>query len=147
VEGIFIGYRWYNYKHIRPLFPFGYGLSYTHFAFGHLAIISSGTGHKRTATVAVRVRNTGHRAGAEVVQLYIHPPQGGPIRRVVQKLEGFQRVMLNPGQSKTVYFKLRWHAFATYVAAQHQWTVPPGAYGIGVGGSSADEPVSGIVNW
>lgn len=147
VEGIFIGYRWYNYKHIRPLFPFGYGLSYTHFAFGHLVIASRGTGKTRVVSVAVQVQNTGHRAGAEVVQLYVHPPQGGPIRRVVQKLEGFQRVMLAPGQSKTVHFKLRSHAFATYVATQHKWIIPPGVYTIGVGGSCAHEPARGNVNW
>jgi beta-glucosidase len=147
VEGIFIGYRWYNYKHIRPLFPFGFGLSYTRFALSHLLVKANGTGTRRTVLAVVQVRNTGHRAGAEVVQLYVHPPQNGNIRRVVQKLEGFKRVMLAPGETRTVHFRLPSQAFATFISATHSWVVPKGTYTIGVGDSSADEPLRASVNW
>ncbi|MGC9261057.1 MAG: glycoside hydrolase family 3 C-terminal domain-containing protein [Phycisphaerae bacterium] len=147
VEGIYIGYRWYNYKHIRPLFPFGFGLSYTTFALSHLQVASSGAGQQRVITVRVTVVNTGHRAGATVVQLYVHPPQGGLIRRVVQKLEGFQRVLLSPGQSKIVTMRLHWKAFATFDSTTNSWIVPPGAYRVGAGISSADEPLHKVVVW
>ncbi len=147
VEGIFIGYRWFNYKHIRPLFPFGFGLSYTHFAFRNLHVTSSGQGNSRVITVTAQVENIGHQRGAEVAQLYVHPPGGGRIARVVQKLEGFARVVLNPGQIQSVQFTLRPHAFATYDSATHQWLVPSGRYMVEVGGSSADEPLKAVVNW
>ena len=147
VEGIHIGYRWYDYKHIRPLFPFGFGLSYTTFALTHLTLASSGAGQQRVITARVTVTNTGHRAGAEVVQVYVHPPRGGPISRVVQKLEGFQRVTLQPGQSKTVTMRLHWKAFATFNTRTNSWVVPPGAYGVDAGTSSADEPLHKVVAW
>ncbi len=147
VEGIYIGYRWYDYKHIRPLFPFGFGLSYTTFSLRHLTVSSVGTGPQRMITVHVTVTNTGPRAGAEVVQLYVHPPQGGKVNRVVQKLEGFQRVELNTGQSRTVAMSLNWKAFATYDSATNAWVVPPGAYTVAVGTSSRNEPLHGVVMW
>ena len=141
VEGIYVGYRWYDYKHIRPLFPFGFGLSYTTFSLSHLTVRSRGAGPQRIITVHVTVTNTGQRAGAQVVQLYVHPPQGGPIHRVVQKLEGFQRVELNPGQSRTVAMRLNWKAFACFNSRNNAWEVPPGNYTIAVGTSSRDEPL------
>lgn len=147
VEGIFIGYRWYNYEHIRPLFPFGFGLSYTHFAFAHLQLTSSGRGDNRVVTAAVQVKNIGRRRGAEVVQLYVHPPRSTAWRRVVQKLEGFQRVVLNPGESESVRFILHAHAFATYYPSSGRWKVPPGRYVLAAGGSSASEPVHADINW
>ncbi|MDA8378087.1 MAG: glycoside hydrolase family 3 C-terminal domain-containing protein [Planctomycetia bacterium] len=147
VEGIYIGYRWYDYKHIRPLFPFGFGLSYTTFALNHLTLASSGAGRHRLVTIHVIVTNTGRHAGATVVQVYVHPPQGGLISRVVQKLEGFQRVTLQPGQSRTITMRLHWKAFATFNTRTNSWVVPPGAYGVAVGLSSADEPLHKVVVW
>jgi beta-glucosidase len=93
------------------------------------------------------VTNTGHRAGATVVQLYVHPPQGDLPRRVVQKLEGFARVTLNPGQSKTVTMRLNWKAFATFDTRENSWIVPPGAYRVAVGTSSRNEPLYKSVVW
>jgi beta-glucosidase len=145
VEGIHIGYRWYDYKHIRPLFPFGFGLSYTTFSLSHLTIASSGAGRQRVITARLTVTNTGHRAGAEVVQLYVHPPQGNS--RVVQKLEGFQRVNLAPGQAKTVTLHLTWKQFATFNTQTNSWIVPPGVYGVDAGSSSSDEPLRAEVHW
>ena len=147
VEGMDIGYRWYDCKHIRPLFPFGFGLSYTTFALSHLKVSSSGDSQQRLIIAHVTVTNTGHRAGATVMQLYVHPPKGGSPRRVVQKLEGFQRVTLNPGQSKTVTMRLHWKAFATFDARGNSWIVPPGAYGVAVGTSSQNEPFYQAVVW
>ena len=147
VEGMHIGYRWYDYKHIRPLYPFGFGLSYTTFELSRLTITSSGGGRHRIITIRVTVTNNGQRAGATVVQVYVHPPQGNRISRVVQKLEGFQRVTLQPGQSKTVAMRLHWNAFATYNTRTNSWIVPPGAYGVTVGLSSADEPLHKVVVW
>ncbi|MGC8625567.1 MAG: fibronectin type III-like domain-contianing protein, partial [Phycisphaerae bacterium] len=117
------------------------------FALSHLQVASSGAGQQRVITVRVTVVNTGRRAGAEVVQLYVHPPQGGLIRRVVQKLEGFQRVLLSPGQSKTLTIRLNWKAFATFDSTTNSWIVPPGAYRVGAGISSADEPLHKVVVW
>lgn len=147
VEGIYVGYRWYDYKHIRPLFPFGFGLSYTTFSLRHLAVSSRGAGQQRMITVHVTVTNTGQRAGAQVVQLYVHPPQGGKIQRVVQKLEGFQRVELNPGQSRNVTMLLNWKAFACFNSHTKAWEVPSGNYTIAVGTSSRNEPVRQAVVW
>ncbi len=147
VEGIYVGYRWYNYKHIRPLFPFGYGLSYTTFSLNHLVLTSSGSGRRRRIMVRLTLTNTGLHAGAQVIQLYVHPPRDGNHHRVVQKLEGFQRVMLPPGQSRTVTLQLPWKAFATYISRTKAWEVPPGTYRIGVGTSSRDEPLHEVVTW
>ena len=147
VEGIHVGYRWYNYKHIRPLFPFGFGLSYTTFALSHLKVSSSGDSRQRLIIAHVTVTNTGHRAGATVVQLYVHPPLGDLPRRVVQKLEGFARVTLNPSQSKTVTMRLNWKAFATFDTRENSWIVPPGAYRVAVGTSSRNEPLYKSVVW
>ena len=147
VEGIDVGYRWYDYKHIRPLFPFGFGLSYTTFSLRNLRISSAGSGQKRQITARLTVANTGHRTGAEIVQLYVHPPQGGKRRRVVQKLEGFKRVTLAPGQAKTVVLHLTWKQFATFSTRANAWIVPPGVYGVAAGSSSADEPLHEAVVW
>ncbi len=108
---------------------------------------SSGDGRQRLIIAHVTVTNTGHRVGAEVVQLYVHPPLGGSPRRVVQKLEGFQRVTLNPGQSKTVTMRLNWKAFATFNTRGNSWIVPPGAYGVAAGTSSRNEPLYQAVVW
>ena len=108
-------------------------------------IASNGAGQQRVITARVTVTNTGRRAGAEVVQLYVHPPHSH--NRVVQKLEGFQRVSLAPGRSKTLTMRLNWKAFATFDSATNSWVVPPGAYGVAVGTSSADEPLRGTVMW
>ncbi len=145
-SGIYTGYRWYNKKHIQPLYPFGFGLSYTTFAMHHLQVTSTGTGKHRTYEVTAQVTNTGNMAGAEVAQLYIHPLVDRK-NRCVQTLKGFARVNLQPGQSKTVRMKLDWRNFAYYDTANHDWQVPPGKYEIAVGSSSADEPLHKIVRW
>ncbi len=134
-EGIYVGYRWYDKKHIQPRYPFGYGLSYTTFSIDDLHISASGAGKARTVTVSVNVTNTGKRAGAEVVQLYIRPKED-QANRCVQTLKGFGRVNLKPGQSGTVTMKLDWRDFAYFNTKADRWAVPAGRYQIAVGYNS-----------
>ncbi|MGC9261080.1 MAG: glycoside hydrolase family 3 N-terminal domain-containing protein [Phycisphaerae bacterium] len=145
-EGIYVGYRWYDKRHIKPLYPFGFGLSYTTFAMRHLHVTSTGSGKQRVFKVTAEVTNTGKMAGAQVAQLYIHPLVDRK-NRCVQTLKGFARVNLRPGQSKTVTMKLDWRDFAYYNSAKQDWQVPPGKYEIAVGASSADEPLHETVQW
>jgi beta-glucosidase len=134
-EGLLVGYRWYQAKHIAPLFPFGYGLSYTSFRFESLHLHRTPGG----AVVTARITNTGHRAGAEIAQLYVHQPArtGEPPRQ----LKAFQRVFLRPGRSATVRMVLGRSAFAHWSTSAHAWQVARGCYGIGVGPSSAHLPL------
>jgi beta-glucosidase len=127
-EGLDVGYRYDDAEGITPLFPFGYGLSYTSFAFSHLAVHVSGA----TVTVDARVTNTGHRAGTEVAQLYISDPAAA--QEPPRQLRGFQRVSLRPGQSQVVHFSLPASALAYWDGA---WTTAPGVYQVYVGDSSA----------
>ncbi len=145
-SGIYTGYRWYDKMHIKPLYPFGFGLSYTTFGMRHLRVTSTGTGTYRTYEVTVQVTNTGKMAGAEVIQLYLHPLVDRR-NRCVQTLKGFARLHLLPGQSKTVRMQLDWHDFAYYDTADKGWQVPPGKYEIAVGSSSVNEPLHKIVHW
>jgi beta-glucosidase len=135
-EGVLVGYRWYATKKITPLFPFGYGLSYTSFAFSHLAVHPGRGGYRISADVT----NTGRRAGADVAQLYVGDPAstGEP----AQQLKGFQRVTLRPGQTTRVTFTVNRAAFAWW---NGKWTVTPGTYALMVGDSSARLPLTAHV--
>jgi beta-glucosidase len=137
-EGVKIGYRWYQAQNITPAFPFGFGLSYTNFSFSNLSVGAFNA--NGTATVTATVTNTGSRAGAEVAQLYVSDPaaSGNP----PQQLAGFQRVSLNPGQSATVSFPLTIHNLANWSTTDNQWEAQAGTYGISVGDSSANRPLS-----
>jgi beta-glucosidase len=146
-EGIYVGYRWYDKKKIDPQFCFGYGLSYTNFSFGPVAVTSSGQGKNRVVSVSVSVTNTGKRSGAEVVQLYVRPPANSPIDRCMQTLQGFDRVVLDPGQSKTVQLNLTWDNFSYFNPLTNAWEAPPGQYQIAVGSSSRDTPSTALVQW
>ncbi len=124
-EGIYIGYRYYDKSGVPVRWPFGYGLSYTKFAYSDLAVSGN--------TVSVTVKNTGAFAGAEVVQLYIGAPQDG-LHRPVRELKGFQKVFLQPGESRTVVFLLTDRSFALL---QEGWKVPVGQYTVSIGGLTA----------
>ncbi|MFC5730043.1 MULTISPECIES: beta-glucosidase family protein [Nocardioides] len=139
-EGLLIGYRWYDDQGIEPLFPFGHGLSYTTFAYSGLEIRRRATG----ATVRAQVTNTGSRTGAEVAQLYLAFPEeaGEP----PLQLKGFEKVELDPGETRTVTFELDRRAFSIWDTAADDWRVVPGCYGVRVGGSSRDLPLSGSVD-
>jgi beta-glucosidase len=134
-EGTDVGYRWHDATATAPLFPFGYGLSYTTFRFGHPEVSVGEAGHQPVVTTTVQLTNTGHRAGAEVAQLYIgEPPAADEPSR---QLEAFQRVQLQPGRSTTVTFSLRGAQLGYYSSESASWRVAPGRYEIWVGSSSA----------
>jgi beta-glucosidase len=139
-EGIYVGYRYFD-KHVekKPLYPFGYGLSYTRFALSGLKAPKTMSGDA-TATVSVTVKNTGDRKGAEVVQMYIGDPSA-PVDRPVRELKGFERVELAPGESRTVRFTIDRRALSFYSTEQHTWMAQPGAFDLSVGTSSRDLPL------
>lgn len=125
-EGIYVGYRYYDKAEKAVRYPFGYGLSYTKFLYRDLAV--SGR------TVTAVIENTGDVRGAEVVQLYVAPPQNG-IYRPRKELKGFARVELDPGEHKSVTFELDDRSFAVW---QDGWKIPGGSYTVLVGASSRD---------
>jgi beta-glucosidase len=134
-EGVDVGYRWYDAKGATPLFPFGYGLSYTSFAFRDLRISRAAVTGTADLRVSAVVRNTGSRAGSDVVQLYVGDPRstGEPPRQ----LAGFDRVTLAPGQSARVSFTLTPQQLSWWSDSAGGWTESPGLYRVFVGDSSA----------
>ena len=128
-EGIFIGYRYYETKKQEVLFPFGYGLSYTDFAYSNLKLDKNEMTDADTLTVSVDVENVGKVAGKEVVQLYVAPEKVKMIRPV-RELKGFEKVELAPGEKKTVTFELSKRAFAYWNVDKHDWQVEDGKFGI-----------------
>jgi beta-glucosidase len=136
-EGIYVGYRHFDKAGIEPVFPFGYGLSYTTFEYSQLKLSSSQLQADGITIVNVKVTNTGKRAGEEVVQLYVHAvtPQ---IDRPVRELKGFAKVALNPGETKTVQLQVTPRNLAYFDVAGHQWKTDPGDYQIEIGASSRD---------
>ncbi len=141
-EGIFVGYRHYDAHTIAPLFPFGFGLSYTTFAYANLQV-TPGTG--ANVTIEADVTNTGTRTGADIAQLYVGSPSGAALPEAPQELAGFQKVLLTPGQSGHVTFTLNARSFSHWDVASHGWKVSAGTYRILVGGSSRNQPLSGTV--
>ncbi|MGA9063021.1 MAG: glycoside hydrolase family 3 C-terminal domain-containing protein [Terracidiphilus sp.] len=140
-EKLNVGYRWYDATNTQPLFPFGFGLSYTTFKVAKLAVDPSTVTLAAPAkvTVKVDVTNTGNRAGAEVVQVYVaDPPANG---EPPHQLRAFAKVQLKPGETKPVSLMLDRQSFSTYDPATHHWTIRPGTYEILVGTSSRDLPL------
>jgi beta-glucosidase len=136
-EGIFIGYRYYDTRKIAPLFPFGFGLSYTTFAYSDLQLNTASMRDTDGLGVTVRVRNTGRVAGKEVVQLYVHE-QGVQVVRPEKELKAFAKVALEAGEEKRVQFELSKRDFAYYEASLQEWVVNGGKFDVLVGGSSND---------
>ncbi|MDO4511253.1 MAG: glycoside hydrolase family 3 C-terminal domain-containing protein [Bacteroidales bacterium] len=139
-ERLFVGYRSFDKDCVAPAFPFGFGMSYTRFAYSNLKV-------KRTdkqCQVKVDVQNTGKMAGAEVVQVYVEPLNVGE-NEPVQTLRGFEKIFLKPGEKKTVTMMLDANAFATYKVTKKAFTVDPGQYKIKVGASSRDIRQSFVV--
>ncbi len=129
-EGVLVGYRWYDAEHQTPLFPFGFGLSYTTFKYTKFHL--SATGAK--CSVSITITNTGSRSGAEVVQLYLQfPPEADEPPR---QLKGFEKVELKPGESKSVHFTLNRDALSAWDATVRQWHTYDGTYAVEIGSSS-----------
>jgi len=136
-EGVLVGYKWYEAKHKQPLFPFGYGLSYTTFGYSGLTVDNT----HRTATLTLR--NTGARAGVEIAQVYVTLPDaaGEPFQRLV----GWQRVALAAGESKTVTVTLDARVMSVFNEASGAWSLLPGSYKVAAGPSSAETPLHGAL--
>jgi beta-glucosidase len=148
-EGIYVGYRYYDTKKVEPAFPFGFGLSYTTFEYDNMGatprLAYEGKTQKFAVVVNVSVQNTGTRAGAEVVQLYVHENKP-KIDRPAHELKGFQRLELQPGETKWVHFRLDKSAFSYWDPATRAWTTDPGEYEIQIGSSSRDIKQKTVVN-
>lgn len=135
-EGLYVGYRYYQTAGVPVAFPFGYGLSYTSFAYSNLQAASNG--------VTLTVTNTGKRAGAEIVQLYVAKPWA-EVFRPAQELKGFAKVQLQPGESKTVTILLDDKAFRYWNTKTDSWEVEGGSYELRVGASSTDIRLTAVV--
>lgn len=136
-EGVLVGYRWFDTKKIRPLFAFGHGLSYTTFGYGKLSADASKIGPDGALTLSVDVTNTGSRAGAETVQLYISDTKAS-VTRPAKELKNFAKIYLEPGQTKTVTFTVRPSDLAFFDAGAHAWKAEPGEFRAHVGAASDD---------
>jgi beta-glucosidase len=137
--------RTYMYFKGEPLYPFGYGLSYTTFKYSGLKTSSPTLAKDRTLTVSVNVKNTGKRAGEEVLQLYVRHAQSA-LEHPAQELRGFKRVALQPGETKTVEIPLTASSLADWDAGKHSFVVEAGKLELRVGGSSADIRLKKTVN-
>lgn len=142
-EGVFVGYRGYDKLEAKPLFPFGYGLSYTTFAYKNLTATQS-TSAGQSVGVRFEVTNTGNRPGAEVAQVYVGDRHSS-IPRPEKELKGFARVNLAPGETRQVTIELDRRAFAYYDVKKHDWTVEPGDFDLYVARSAAQIELTGKV--
>lgn len=136
-EGLFIGYRYYDVKEMPVLFPFGYGLSYTTFAYSNAHISAKEFKDVDGLTVSVDITNTGRLAGKEVVQVYVHD-QKSSLVRPPKELKGFAKVELQPGETKTVSIHLDFRAFAYYHPKHRQWITESGDFDVLIGASAHD---------
>jgi beta-glucosidase len=141
-EGVFVGYRWFDAHALTPAFPFGFGLSYTRFAFGHLTIGQTGGGGAR---IGATVTNIGRRAGAAVTQLFMGLPSLPGIPQPPAQLKGFAKVALLPGQSAHVSFRLDSRSLSHWNVPGGDWQLAPGCYRVMVGSSSRDTPLRGTL--
>ena len=138
-EGVKVGYKWFDAENKEPLFPFGFGLSYTTYAYSGLKVTPAGDG----LMVSFSVKNTGKRAGQEIAQVYTSMPAstGEPPKRLI----GWDRVELAPGESKTVTVNVEPLYLSIFNEQKDGWQVVGGDYKVMVGGSSKTLPLSGAV--
>jgi len=136
-EGIFVGYRYYDARKIEPLFPFGFGLSYTEFSYTDVRLSKQTITDQETLTVSCTIQNTGSRYGKEIVQLYVKDPSSR-LKRPEKELKGFEKIGINPGQSQQVEFVLEARDFSYYDPALHRWVAESGEFDILIGASSRD---------
>ncbi|MGO8835969.1 MAG: glycoside hydrolase family 3 C-terminal domain-containing protein [Limisphaerales bacterium] len=141
-EGLLVGYRWYDTRDITPLFPFGYGLSYTQFKYSDLNPVPGQNASRLPVTVEFELANTGDRAGAEVAQVYVQEVSPS-VPRPLKELKGFKKVSLQPGEKQKVSIALDRSAFAHYDPDKKGWVADRGAYKILVASSSRDIQLTG----
>ncbi|WP_405775696.1 glycoside hydrolase family 3 C-terminal domain-containing protein [Streptomyces sp. NBC_00859] len=140
-EGLNVGYRWYDEHHLTPLFPFGYGLSYSTFSFSDLAVSPGAANAAGPVKVSATVRNTGTRTASDVAQLYVGHPDGSG--EPPKELKGFSRVTLRPGMSQRVTLTLGPSDLQTWDSGTHAWKTDDGTYRLFVGDSSRSLPLHG----
>lgn len=143
-EGVFVGYRYYTTYGKQPLFPFGYGLSYTSFAFSNLHVLPQSPLKHGNVSVSFDVTNTGRRVGADVAQVYVGDPSA-KIKRPAKELKGFMKVRLAPGETQHVSIALDWRAFAYWSTALNDWQIDPGEFRVFVGDSSENTPLTAAI--
>jgi beta-glucosidase len=143
-EGVFLGYRYYTTRHKEPLYPFGFGLSYSTFAFSNLSVNSSDAGTDPSVKVSFDVENTGRRQAAEVAELYVGDPSA-QIERPIEELKAFQKVRLEPGQHQRVTLTLDRRAFSYWDVKSQSWKIDPGKFTIFVGDSSENLPLNATI--
>ena len=143
-EGIFVGYRWTDKNHIKPLFSFGHGLSYTKFQYGETFIDKSVISSDECALVSIKVKNIGDREGKEVVQLYIRDKKSY-LPRPVKELKGLKKIKLRPGEETTVVFKINRKDLMFFDDLKHEWVVEPGDFEAIVASSASD--IKGCINF
>jgi beta-glucosidase len=136
-EGIYVGYRWYDKNAVTPLFPFGYGLSYTSFGYRDV----KATPHKGGLKVRFILTNRGDRAGAEVAQVYVGPSPDTALPQAVRALAGYEKVALRPGESRRVTIELPARQLESWNTSTHSWELGTGPRSVWVGGSSSDLPL------
>ena len=131
-EGIYVGYRWYQKKNVKPLFPFGYGLSYTSFKYSSPKLVTTSGGKNSKFKVQVTITNTGKRAGATVPQVYVGKPGNG-VDVPLKELAAYQKVYLKPGESKTVTLTVSPDQLAIWTAQGDKFIVQSGVYKVFIG--------------
>ena len=136
-EGLYVGYRWADKEKTKPLFPFGYGLSYTTFEYGEAVMNRKAMKGNDTITVSIPITNTGMREGAEIVQLYIHDVKS-TLPRPVKELKGFCKVQLAPGETKKAVFTICKNDLSFFDDTQHKWIAEPGAFEVLIAASATD---------
>jgi beta-glucosidase len=141
-EGLLVGYRWFDAQQIEPMFPFGFGLSYSKFDYSNLKLVPGADSTGTVVTVQCNITNSGPRDGAEVVELYVHQDKSA-LARPEKELKGFHKIFLKAGEKKTVSIPLARSAFAYYDPDQTAWVAEQGEYTILVGASSRDIRLQG----
>ena len=144
-EGIFVGYRYYDIKELEPLFPFGFGLSYTNFEYSEIKVDKKNFTDIDTLTVQCNIKNTGNYNGKEIVQLYIRELESNVIRPI-KELKGFDKIELKKGEEKVVTFKLEPRDFQYFSTKYKSWKADSGDFEIFIGRSSRDIRLSQKVN-
>ena len=145
-EGIFVGYRYFDTNHVEPLFPFGYGLSYTTFAYENLQTNKKTISKDEKLLVTCDIKNTGIYPGAEVIQLYIQDVESS-VERPLQELKGFLKIKLNPGEKKSVTFEITTQDLSFFDENNHCWTAEKGIFKILIGSSSRDIRLRGEIEF